>query len=194
MKENGFVLLNGRTIHDRPANFTFFNTNGRSSIDFVWCNASNLSSICDLQVLDSNLTSDHFPVQLSIFGGSDIGIAQEDVIKTNSVKKMIWLDSARDDFLNALSLPNNIAVDSDCLSVDELYELKLAFTKAASECGLLKSFTINSSNCRRGQNFWMDTECKELRSALNCCRRPKHVTLLVRYVRFTMTLKSNTTR
>ena len=39
-ESNGFAILNGRTISDYPANFTYCSNNGRAINDLIWCNRS----------------------------------------------------------------------------------------------------------------------------------------------------------
>lgn len=35
MEANGFIFINGRSVHDLPGLFTFCNSNGQSTIDLV---------------------------------------------------------------------------------------------------------------------------------------------------------------
>lgn len=64
MGDNGFILLNGRSRSDSPANFTFCGECGKSVIDLVWTNAVGASLARDLGVRQILTGSDHFPVEL----------------------------------------------------------------------------------------------------------------------------------
>ncbi|CAG5100677.1 Protein of unknown function [Cotesia congregata] len=65
MVDSDFVLLNGRTKNDSPAQPTYFNT-GTSIIDLVWADISSLHLIADLEVILEPSLSDHYPICLSI--------------------------------------------------------------------------------------------------------------------------------
>lgn len=58
---NGFILLNGRTRSDFPAQFTFCSTQGKSVIDLIWVNLAGANLISDLQVAPNplSLTTSH---------------------------------------------------------------------------------------------------------------------------------------
>lgn len=65
MDENSFLLLNGRTISDNPANFTFVSPVGMSVNDLIWTDVDLLTLVGDLIVSDIvTTTSDHLPLKI----------------------------------------------------------------------------------------------------------------------------------
>lgn len=78
MESSNFVLLNGRSPSDTPANFTFTGAQGHSVIDQVWCSCDEgLSLFCDLQVLQLPTLSDHLSVTV-LFADHYSGVYQPD--------------------------------------------------------------------------------------------------------------------
>lgn len=66
MEDNNFMLLNGRTVSDSPAQFTNVTPHGNSIIDLVWCNYDNVHQIYDLKVESVVSHSYHFPVKVML--------------------------------------------------------------------------------------------------------------------------------
>ena len=66
LEGHNFVLLNGRTLSDCPAQYTFYSSNGCSVIDLVWCNLDCCEQVKDLKVEEDFIASDHFPVRVSL--------------------------------------------------------------------------------------------------------------------------------
>ncbi|KAL1448365.1 hypothetical protein WDU94_009855 [Cyamophila willieti] len=66
MESHGLYVLNGRSNGDPVGNITFVNTNGKSVVDQVWTNVTNLPNIVDFYVQGPECCtgSDHFPVQV----------------------------------------------------------------------------------------------------------------------------------
>ncbi|XP_043476387.1 uncharacterized protein LOC122507637 [Leptopilina heterotoma] len=78
MDSSNFVLLNGRSPSDTPANFSFTGAQGHSVFDKVWCSCDDgLSLFCDLQVLQLPTLSDHLPVTV-LFADHYSGVYQSD--------------------------------------------------------------------------------------------------------------------
>ena len=114
MLDNNFSLVNGRILGDRPANFTFSNTNGNSVIDLVFCSNNNLSIIKNLEVLHSINFSDHFPVRLTL--NSPCDFLKNATLEPIKIKKLHWTAVKGQLFKNILQyLPNvsNISNDSN---------------------------------------------------------------------------------
>lgn len=59
-----WAVLNGRSISDTPANFSFIGTQGMSVIDLDWCLIEGFPLFRDLCVLNVTSFSDHLPVAL----------------------------------------------------------------------------------------------------------------------------------
>lgn len=67
MNDNSFTILNGRSVKDQPGQFTFCNSNGKSTVDQIWCSNASLSLIENFAVLNNEpVTSYHFPITVEI--------------------------------------------------------------------------------------------------------------------------------
>lgn len=66
MEISDFILLNGRSSGDTPANYTFVGPQDFSVIDLVWCSIVDLLLFCDFRVLRLPTLFDHFPVMLTL--------------------------------------------------------------------------------------------------------------------------------
>lgn len=97
MESNGYVVLNGRTMNDSPANFTFVNNIGKSTIDLVWCNLVSLQTIIDFEVIVFPTSSDHFPVKIKLKKNSHT----IDLNKKRSFFK--WKKETDSDYKHAMS-------------------------------------------------------------------------------------------
>ena len=62
MRENGFTILNGRTVSDSKGTFTYVNTQGVNVIDYVWVNLSHATLITDFLIDSSYKCSGHFSI------------------------------------------------------------------------------------------------------------------------------------
>ena len=94
MEEAGFMVLNGRTINDSPARFTFTNKNGSSVIDLVWVNTKAIETIVDMEVALLPTLSDHFPVMITL----DIRSA-----RAETDINIRWKDHLLEDYKSMLS-------------------------------------------------------------------------------------------
>ncbi|CAG5084934.1 Protein of unknown function, partial [Cotesia congregata] len=84
MGDNNFVLINGRTDNDTPAQPTF-DERGSSIIDLIWVNVTCLHYILDLEVLIEPTLSVHRPVCLSI----NIEVSSQDDTMTITIPRPI---------------------------------------------------------------------------------------------------------
>ena len=67
METLGFIVLNGRFPNDKPAQFTFVNSQGnKSMVDQAWANTDAIEEITNIEVSDFVLSSDHLPVIISL--------------------------------------------------------------------------------------------------------------------------------
>ena len=60
------ILLNGRSLNDKPANYTYLSSLGKSVIDLVWASFDCFHLIQDLKILHITTRSDHFPVCIEL--------------------------------------------------------------------------------------------------------------------------------
>ncbi|KAF6216942.1 hypothetical protein GE061_001293 [Apolygus lucorum] len=66
-ESHSFVLLNGRSFGDIPAQFTFCSAQGRSTVDLAWITLGGASSIVKFEIGSWWLTdSDHFPAIVNL--------------------------------------------------------------------------------------------------------------------------------
>ncbi|XP_043480334.1 uncharacterized protein LOC122510015 [Leptopilina heterotoma] len=147
-----FILLNGRTRSDSPANFTFVSSQGESVNDLVWCSSETLPFIQDLQVKQIATSSDHFPVFLSL-----ISIKHKDEIN-DSVKFLF--DSHHSDFFSScMSWRREVGNIFD--EMDELND---------NIIGVIKDVATSAGMCRYSHSVksfsrkpWWDKDCKEVK-------------------------------
>ncbi|CAG5100641.1 Protein of unknown function [Cotesia congregata] len=174
MLENDFVLLNGRTAGDSPAQPTYDNL-GTSIINLVWTDISSLHLIVDLEVVLEPSLSDHRPVRLTIqtedFEHRDDSFSQSSPSKT---KKIIWSEESKQSYQNNLlsfqNLPN-ITADS----TDTIYNWLIGTIHSAAEkAGFIKT-SCSTDRQKAPRNPWFDKTCKEakknFRKALRNCKK-----------------------
>lgn len=151
MASNEFILLNGRTPGDRPANWTYLSHLGTSVIDLVFVKASHIDLIADLKVDSSIPFSDHFPVSLLLRDpysppsclANTPPTPRNTLINSYAAPTPKWKpsdpyvvlafkQSFSANFNNSFSLTQN--------SPDQLnYQIQNAIFNAASQSGLLQS-------------------------------------------------------
>lgn len=164
MVDNDFVLLNGRTISDSPAQPTFDNL-GTSIIDLVWIDISSLQLISDLEVLLEPSLSDYYPVCLSISLETFTPPDKKDNPKAPQLIKIKWTDNAADQYQDQLS-GFLVPPDLETLSTDNLQSLLHDHMySAAIKTKLVKNYgpSVNSWTLR---NPWFDSSFREAKSEL----------------------------
>ncbi|KAJ8980830.1 hypothetical protein NQ317_018410 [Molorchus minor] len=90
MYENSFSMLNGRTKSDTPAQFTHIAERGKSVIDLVWINNSNLNSVYDMLVTTDYTISDHFALAVSLNFDINRQNLTNSVINNYSIPSLRW--------------------------------------------------------------------------------------------------------
>ena len=173
---HGLVVLNGRTVSDTPANYTFVAHSGRSVIDLMAANLDLALFVTDSGIFNCCLTSEHLPyfVGLSFFG-----------VNSTSTEPKIWRSK--------LIWNPNLSVFYNYLMEHSLREVNFeegdinglsqtladGINCAANSLGMTKAFR---SRCRRGRNRWFGRECavakSDLRQALMTCRKSGFTTEL----------------
>ena len=88
MEDNFFILLNGRTPGDSPANFTYVGPKGNSVIDLVWCSSRATEVVDNFYVSPDFHLSDHLPVIAILL--LDYCDLQNDTDKGENLKKLTW--------------------------------------------------------------------------------------------------------
>lgn len=162
MDSEDFLVLNGRSPGDSPANYTFVSGVGKSVIDLAWVNHSALELVTDLRVRDDIVSaSDHFPVELVL---SQQMSPQLFGLSSNSLKWSDSLKSVYSSFLNSVDLSGIDFLDEGEL-LNHIYEAIYTF---ADRHNLKRKF-VKKSFCS-----WADEEYKamkrELRELVKVCK------------------------
>lgn len=145
MEMNGYVILNGRTTSDYPANFTFLNARGRSTIDLVWSNFLGLYAVLDSQVNYINTNSDHFPIKFELL--TKFNKENNKKINATNVSRYKWKKELEnkfklrmseflrdsEDFIDGYDMSENL-IERICETADGLgIKSKTNFTKNISK-------------------------------------------------------------
>lgn len=97
-----FLILNGRSLGDRPAQFTFCGPNGRSVIDLGCVNYHAMQLVDDFRVVTDINLSDHFLIETKLkFPFVDDTFIQN--IQKPSVFKFFWDMQKKEQFVNAMA-------------------------------------------------------------------------------------------
>lgn len=158
MDTNGFILLNGRTTSDSPANFTCKRIDKFSTIDLVWINESKLEMVEDMSVVEDRYGSDHFPVNLRLFTHtSAVASVGSSNRGTHTIK---WKNSYENNFIHEMSLAPEIFVNFELSDTNLLAErLNSAISSAAQNSRM----TAVKRDAARVHKPWFDKECLTLR-------------------------------
>lgn len=89
MEKYGMLVLNGRTEGDKPGNFTFVTSSGKSTVDLVWVDSMMAEDVKQLQVSDKFLESDHLLLNLRLNIQTEV-YNEEEGKEIISVKKYTW--------------------------------------------------------------------------------------------------------
>lgn len=161
MEENGFFVLNGRTVGDFPGQFTDVTARGASVVDTVWISFSMIDYVYNLKVISMPEFSSHLPVTLSLYNFNRL--TYETTNNNDNVFTKIYLDlndNTKESFSFLLSESENIYFNSD--NVNQLYENFLfAFNTCAFQSGLLKTKRCNSVPTNIKNKIWYNKDCKE---------------------------------
>ena len=164
LSNNGFIVLNGRSVSDRPAAYTYYGARGFSVIDLVVCDIANLNTVKDFKVLDIPTLSDHLPISLSII--CTIKYIGNNNHNRNYVK---WNKIHKQKYVSAL-VPLSLDINSSSIDIAD-YNLKYNIKTAADKAGMKKrTFTVS----RTYKTPWFDKECQRLkRNIKKCIRKAK---------------------
>lgn len=173
MSSLGFVVCNGRTRSDCPANFTFISTVGKSVIDTVWCSHEALCNVEDLATLKFSHMMDHNACLLSFT--HDTRSANEHAVTSGVVSSIRWKPQLATEFCARLEGSSRLYVNSEDVSV--LYQNWLeACRGSASECSLLgQTGGHRARQMLTARSPWFNKECVEgkrlLRRAYRLAKR-----------------------
>lgn len=156
-KDNGQILLNGRTPGDIPANFTYVGSRGRSTIDFAFIDLMNLHLVHDFTVEQSILPSDHFPITLDLLGPPSGPVATQKQIPRPS--RLTWKRERINEYIHSLSEPSSLIFDRTAETNTLMASLYRSISKAADTAGM--RIKESQSNSFRPHKPWFDRECRE---------------------------------
>lgn len=161
MEYSAFYLINGRSISDNPAQFTFVSKGGKSIVDFVWVNSFFVNVINDLEVSDFLLGSDHLPVLVK----TRVSVKNLQGQCYNGLKdntRMTWCEIRDLDFKNYMLLSENLNGFEEIDDTEYLYNnLIAAIREGASQLGMIRKVGSNMTFVKNKP--WYDRECKELK-------------------------------
>lgn len=174
MTHNSFTLLNGRTVSDTPAQYTFVGERGCSTIDLVFCNNVRLSEIYDLNVMSIVNRSPHFPILLEFSRPSPCQTKGENNLRSSARMRQLlkWRDQCAPNYSEEMYYSSNVAYNFDNADnalenlYDTIYEvsMKIGATRKA----------VASEHSERFGKPWFDSVCRalkrEVKSALSVCK------------------------
>lgn len=175
MAKNGFILVNGRSVSDKPAKITFVKHTGVSIIDLMWAKCTSLAPITDLKVNKSVVTgSDHFPVILSLWQ-APVKVNKwhsQTRLNKRDKPKLKWNPNDCDQILNYYSEMCKvypIDLDYKALSASELYDNFIDAVRSSAEASgmCLRSGPLYPRTNKPVLNLctkpWFDKNCSEKR-------------------------------
>lgn len=127
MVDNDFVLINGRTKSDTPAQPTY-DSHGTSIIDLIWISIDSLHLVADLEVVMEPSLFDHKPVCISVKTDHEYTAVSPGSKLPNEVSpKIKWSDKEKDSYNSFLAsqVPCTILEDPEML-FNELYSTIIA--------------------------------------------------------------------
>ncbi|CAG5100608.1 Protein of unknown function [Cotesia congregata] len=139
MLDNDFVLLNGRTNSDSPAQPTY-DFHGTLIIDLVWANTSSLHYILDLEVILEPSLSDHRPVCVSIQVSSNSKPESCCTTPTCNTTKIKWDEKLENEFQSQLYSTRFPSNQSEAQPDDQYNWLQQSIFNAAENTGMVQRF------------------------------------------------------
>lgn len=162
---NSFVLINGRTPGDIPAQFTYCSGRGKSVIDLVWANFLGSKHISQFSVRSEPTLSDHFAVSLFLSYPSLLANGKSHGSPLIS-KKLLWDHKKRLEFSTAMLWSSKLKIDFEHASLNHIHHNFIAaIAEASDRVGLLKVSKSDSAP-RKSIKPWYDMECKDLKTTI----------------------------
>lgn len=165
LQNNSMHFINGRTISDSPGKITHIGK-GCSTIDYVITNEQAFKQIVDLEVLQYENDSDHFPLLLQTYLPStlkrDIRLDNYDepgrVIYT-------WQQDEKEDSKLHMRNFHRICVDLSAMPTTDLsHNLQEVMKSISNHIGLTRE--IKSKRNKKKTQPWYDIDCKIARNNL----------------------------
>ena len=169
MEGEFFILLNGRTPADCPANPTYFRSS--STLDLVWCNLKGTDLVKNLTVPQKFCFSDHFRVIVDLSANNDTNLSTPAQNLLPVKKKLKWNNNLQSQYRSALlSLNLDITLSTDINQLNNFLVSQIWNT--ASNLDMI--FDPQKKKKRKNDNVWFDSECRaKLKNTRNLFRRCK---------------------
>jgi hypothetical protein len=149
----GYTMLNGRSIKDTPAKFTYVGAQGKSVIDVAWANDSALTFTTNFEILYSSPVSDHFPCVVNI--KTDYG-KRPQKRPTENNRRIIWNQQQTNNYKTSLNLLHeNPAI------TPSITEIVQHINNTAKDLGMEK---YAKSERSRLTNPWYNYECGKMKA------------------------------
>lgn len=155
MEKMGFLILNGRAPGDIPAEYTYIDSKGCSTIDLFCCRPVDIHLVKSLKSLEIVSASDHDAIVLTL----DVSASDY----TDEKKKNLrWNPSKKDKF------QKNMREVIETHNVDQLYSAFTEEIKAQAEKSGM--YRVQRNHDERG-NIWFDSECWEMKKKVGAAWR-----------------------
>jgi hypothetical protein len=157
-----FIVLNGRTTSDHPAQFTYHGPNGNSVCDLAWINSFANDIITDFQVSNQIITSDHNPILIktNLIMDKNKKNFNHKSINTNRFK---WKPKNKVIYTNVLKHSNRIGL----IDLEESNNiLNNNLQNAIVETSAFSKMSFTFKNYKYKNNPWFDREISNLKRKL----------------------------
>ncbi|CAG5073425.1 Similar to X-element\ORF2: Probable RNA-directed DNA polymerase from transposon X-element (Drosophila melanogaster) [Cotesia congregata] len=165
LQNNSMHFTNGRTISDSPGKITHIGK-GCSTIDYVITNVQAFEQIVNLEVLQYENDSDHFPLLLQTYLSNTF---KRDISSDNYDEPgrviYTWQQDKKEDFKLHMRNSHRICVDFSAMSTTDLsHNLQEVMKSTANLIGLTRE--IKSKRYKKKTQPWYDTDCKIVKNNL----------------------------
>ena len=173
-KTHKLRILNGRFIGDSLGNFTFFNSNGASTVDYMMASNHLFHKIMFFNVKPPCELSDHCLLHVGIKLAFDNTVTTREQCDVKPLKgKYLWSDQCKDAYIDALldvESTNNILhlnklLDNEnCTNVNDLVNnITQIYINAANKTVPLKILRTRKKGDKPKRKPWMSNNCIILR-------------------------------
>ena len=119
MDENLFIVLNGHTPGDIPAQITSCSRKGTSIIDLALCNSDILRFIIKFEIIHDICMSDHFPIKIYLSNNADNNLNTQ--LAYNNTPKLKWEPNKSTEY--GLRMDDAYSVDYNLEDIDKSNEI-----------------------------------------------------------------------
>lgn len=175
MEQLGFFLLNGRSVKDSPAKFTYISDQGSSLIDLVWCSIGAINIVNDFNISNVSHLSDHKMTLLKLSSlNSNLQVHLDNKNITSFQSRYLERNlTLYLEFMRSMECNQNIYFNSE--DVFQLYETFYnTIYNTLRESGILRNKIFFTSKIIKNKP-WFDSNCygckKELNYLYKMCKR-----------------------